>query len=260
MCKLTFDRGWEVCTDVPGAFPGSIGADVVGMQTFFAIPVNDEGRMIGTVCGASAREVPIDEPQLTMLRLIGDAVASQLAAHERAANAETEALTDPLTSLLNRRGFDRRREAERARAERHGQATGLALFDIDHFKQCNDTYGHAGGDIVLQAFAESLRSCARLEDVPARLGGDEFALLLIAGDSVAAAAVAERVRVDFAAATAALGMPCSVSVGVTATDITAPDDLDGTADRALYAAKANGRRHVVVSTPTPHRPACMTLP
>ena len=187
-------------------------------------------------------------------------MASQLATHERAASAEAEALTDPFTSLPNRRGFDRRREAERARAACHGHATGLALFDIDHFKQCNDTYGHAGGGTVLQVLAESLRSCARVDDVPARLGGDEFALLVVAGRSVAVATIGERVRADFEKATAALGMPCSLSVGVSATDIVAPEELDEMADQAPYAAKSNGRGQIVMSTSTLRQLKTMTLP
>lgn len=249
MCKLTFDRGWEVCTDVPGQFPGSIGATVVGMRTFFAVPVREGGRMIGTVCGASSAEVPVDEEQLALLRLVADAIACQLAAHARAASAEADALTDPLTALANRRGFERRLEAELARAERRGETLGLAVLDIDHFKHLNDTCGHDGGDLVLRALADTLRACARTEDVPARVGGDEFVLLVTAGGASAAAAVGERVRDGFAAATAAAGLACTVSIGVSGTDLVPAPELFSSADRALYAAKAAGRARVSAWAP-----------
>jgi diguanylate cyclase (GGDEF)-like protein len=88
------------------------------------------------------------------------------------------ALLDPLTGLFNRRYIEQRLEDEITRSQRHGRALSAILFDLDEFKQVNDTYGHAAGDALLRAFAERLSKATRGSDASARYGGDEFLVVL----------------------------------------------------------------------------------
>ena len=88
------------------------------------------------------------------------------------------ALLDPLTGLFNRRYIEQRLEDEIKRSERHGRPLSVILFDLDEFKQVNDTYGHGAGDALLKAFAERLSKATRGSDASARYGGDEFLVAL----------------------------------------------------------------------------------
>ena len=88
------------------------------------------------------------------------------------------ALLDPLTGLFNRRYIEQRLEDEITRSQRHGRALSAILFDLDEFKQVNDTYGHAAGDALLRAFSERLSKATRGSDASARYGGDEFLVVL----------------------------------------------------------------------------------
>lgn len=88
------------------------------------------------------------------------------------------ALLDPLTGLFNRRYIEQRLEDEIARSQRHGRPLSVILFDLDEFKQVNDTYGHGAGDALLKAFAEKLSKATRGSDASARYGGDEFLVVL----------------------------------------------------------------------------------
>jgi len=88
------------------------------------------------------------------------------------------ALLDPLTGLFNRRYIEQRLEDEIKRSERHGRPLSVILFDLDEFKQVNDTYGHGAGDALLKAFAEKLSKATRGSDASARYGGDEFLVVL----------------------------------------------------------------------------------
>jgi diguanylate cyclase (GGDEF)-like protein len=88
------------------------------------------------------------------------------------------ALLDPLTGLFNRRYIEQRLEDEITRSQRHGRALSAILFDLDEFKQVNDTYGHPAGDALLRAFSERLSKATRGSDASARYGGDEFLVVL----------------------------------------------------------------------------------
>ena len=162
------------------------------------------------------------------------------------------AATDPLTGALNRRSFNERGTAELERAKRYDRATSILMLDIDRFKNINDTYGHGGGDAVLKVLVTCLQERLRPSDILGRLGGEEFAIILAETDITAAAAVAERLRLDIAALRVAVdekSLSFSASIGVAqfavhATNIKpALDD----ADRALYRAKSTGRNRVVVN-------------
>ena len=155
--------------------------------------------------------------------------------------------TDPLTGLLNRRGFEELMDVEIARARRSGRPLSVLIADLDHFKRLNDRGGHAAGDAALRRFAAVARSCCRRVDVLGRLGGEEFALLLPDADAERAFLVAERLRCGFADANSGKG-GTTVSVGVASASATHPDReaLMKAADQALYGAKALGRDRCVI--------------
>lgn len=268
MCRWVFLSGQEQTSDVQGEFPDSLGAEQLGMQTFFAVPVLVDERTIGTVCGASRRAVLITDPLLAMMRLVARAMAVQLQTdqektdhRDRADRAEVLALTDELTGLPNRRAFNSRAEQELARSARHPYGVAVLMVDVDEFKAVNDQFGHEVGDQVLRAVAQAMRSGSRVEDVPARLGGDEFALMLSYTDVVGAVRVAERVRRTFAEFSTSIGVSCSISIGLSSSDTTPRREPVGAADRALYRSKALGRNRVEVwpgplgTTTSPSAPA-----
>jgi diguanylate cyclase (GGDEF)-like protein len=162
---------------------------------------------------------------------------------EQAAEAHAEAITDTLTGLLNRRGFERRASALLDHA-----ATPLCCvaIDIDHFKGINDSWGHPFGDHVLRHLAATLRANTRPDDLIGRLGGDEFVMILQVGDHDTGEAICTRIQAALRqqpiAADAATHVLLSISCGIAG--ITPPDrlrDVIARADDALYQAKAGGR-------------------
>ncbi len=158
-----------------------------------------------------------------------------------------EARIDKLTGLLNRRGFEERERIELARARRERAPVGLIMFDIDHFKRVNDTWGHEVGDWVLAHLGAVLLAQTRGTDVVARVGGEEFVALLPQTDLGGARALAERIRSAFQDG-GDRGVPHpTLSAGVTAA--VGPSDVQALlhdADAALYAAKRGGRDRTVV--------------
>ena len=158
---------------------------------------------------------------------------------------------DALTGLLNRRAKLDRMQLEQRRSLRSGSPLLIAQLDIDHFKAVNDTHGHAAGDLVLQSFADTVRRNVRDTDVLARWGGEEFVLLLCDTPAAAAVALMERLRQAVQAMQVPVpqgGGPITVTVSIGLARHTPADPLAGTlerADRALYAAKAGGRKRVV---------------
>jgi diguanylate cyclase (GGDEF)-like protein len=163
--------------------------------------------------------------------------------------ARTEARTDPLTGLLNRRGLTEVFLRECERAEREGRPLSVWMVDLDHFKGLNDAMGHAAGDRALQGVAEVLRAQLRGIDVLARVGGEEFCVLLPNCTTADAFLRAEGVRLAVADEFADRGVPVTVSIGVASWH---NGDVDGSltvhaADEALYAAKAAGRNQTQVA-------------
>ncbi|MBN9205418.1 MAG: GGDEF domain-containing protein [Methylibium petroleiphilum] len=160
---------------------------------------------------------------------------------------------DALTGLANRRQFDLALERETDRVARSGEAALVLLLDIDHFKRVNDTYGHAAGDMVLQAVARTLQECVRPMDTVARYGGEEFAIVLPNCPPAFAQAAAERVRRAVEARTVPLPQGTMLSVTLSAGGAFAPPWVRSSArlwteraDAQLYRAKAEGRNRTCI--------------
>ncbi|PXA97369.1 GGDEF domain-containing protein [Nostoc sp. 3335mG] len=172
---------------------------------------------------------------LTLLLVVQTAMGQTIAVSE----------TDPLTGIANRRGFDRRARAMIAEAESAVQPLAAILFDLDHFKRINDTYGHATGDAVLRAFAALLADRLPRSAAVARLGGEEFVALLDRTTLLGAWLAAQSVRARIPALAADLPA-FTVSAGLAVFE---PGDTIDTllerADRAAYDAKRAGRNRIL---------------
>jgi len=195
---------------------------------------------------------PFEAPEL-IARVNSAVRVKRLQDELRERNAELDAVsrTDALTGLHNRRHAAEHLVRHVSAARRHGLELSVLMFDIDHFKAINDTYGHAGGDAVLREFAARLRPTLRTEDIPARWGGEEFLVIAPVTSREGAQALGERIRACIAATPFAVGsdQSCSVtvSVGCASTGGEDPDALIGRADEALYQAKTSGRDQVVTA-------------
>jgi diguanylate cyclase (GGDEF)-like protein len=163
---------------------------------------------------------------------------------------QEQAITDPLTGLLNRRRFGELLANETARAKRLGHPLGLIMLDVDSFKEANDTHGHQTGDAVLEAAASLLANEVREIDVVARFGGDEFVAVLPETDLNGAAVLAERIRTKVAdlkvKAPDGSTLTVTASLGVASLPDSAHDGetLLAAADLALYEAKRGGKNRV----------------
>jgi diguanylate cyclase (GGDEF)-like protein len=183
-----------------------------------------------------------------VLYVVGAAFIVLVLAKDRTMHRyKTAAETDPLTSLLNRRGFFEAAAALMAGAKASLAPVSVLVFDLDHFKSINDRFGHKMGDAVLDLFAKVARKTMRADDVIGRIGGEEFVAIL-SGKLADACAAAERVRSAFEAAAVAPDGPriqATVSIGVGyGLPTVSIDALIARADAALYRAKANGRNRV----------------
>ncbi len=165
---------------------------------------------------------------------------------------ETLAITDGLTGLHNHRYFYKKIAEEIHRSNRYNHPLSLIIADIDNLKAVNDTQGHTGGDNLLKAFAETIKSTVRDTDIVARYGGDEFALLLPETDLKAAMEMAERIRSQIHVRPyfqQELPVSANISASFGAAELSLHDEsleeLVKRADKALYEAKRTGRNRVV---------------
>jgi diguanylate cyclase (GGDEF)-like protein len=146
---------------------------------------------------------------------------------------------DPLTGLLNRRGFDEAMHKAWLQSATHDDAFALLMVDIDYFKQLNDSIGHRQADEALCQVAAVLREHVRPTDTVARWGGEEFAVLLPATSHGPAAAIAERLRRQISRLPA--GITVSIGIAAYPDHAASPEALFDAADAALYRAKLGGR-------------------
>ncbi|HEX8104594.1 MAG TPA: diguanylate cyclase [Solirubrobacteraceae bacterium] len=219
-------------------------ARLCGVRSAAWQPIVREGAPVGVIAvGWRAETAELPDRVPGMLQVLA---ADAAVAFERAALLErltSMALSDVLTGVTNRRGWERELQRELARAARYSSPLCLALLDLDHFKRYNDAHGHQAGDDLLAATAAAWRVSLRPTDLLARYGGEEFAVLLPHTAIADASAVVERLR-------AATPMRQTCSAGLVSWD--GSEDAAGLvrrADVALYDAKAAGRDRTVTALP-----------
>lgn len=177
-------------------------------------------------------------------RQLEHALASLEGAHREQVRLYEMVITDEKTGVRNYHYLRIRLGEEFERARRYPKDLSLIMVDIDDFKAVNDAHGHLVGDEVIRAVARHLRSALRLQDLPGRYGGEEFGVVLPDTALEGAEVIAERVRRRIGdAVLEKTGVRATVSIGIAALDPAEPSYADwiSQADRALYAAKANGR-------------------
>ncbi len=163
------------------------------------------------------------------------------------------ALRDGLTKIFNKKYFLDRLESEFAYSIRHKSPLSLVMFDLDHFKNINDSFGHLAGDYALATLAQIVSTAIRQEDVFARYGGEEFAVICRGVDLAGSQLFGERIRkmvAGYQFVYAEHHLPITVSIGVAAVadvGMRTPLDLIAAADEALYDAKRSGRNRVVAA-------------
>ncbi|MCG8613616.1 MAG: diguanylate cyclase [Pseudomonadales bacterium] len=172
------------------------------------------------------------------------------------ANAELARLsrTDRLTQLFNRGFWEECLVKEFNRFQRYQHTCSLIMFDIDHFKRVNDTYGHQAGDEVIKTVSEVLRSCLRKTDIAGRYGGEEFGVILVDTDTEGAQIFAERLRAAIEALTVryeTTTIRFTISLGVSALELGIPNYKAWLerADQALYKSKHLGRNKTTLFIP-----------
>lgn len=251
-----FDRGVMVVPDVSRA-PRAVDFwdELPRTGSFAAIPIRHAGEEIGMLVLTRPEEDPLGELAAHYLEAVADQAALAIHNAQLVKRLDQLATHDELTGLPNRRLFERRLARAFAYSDRYGHELSVLALDIDHFKQLNDTLGHAAGDAALVALAQALEEHTREVDTVARVGGEELWILLPQTGLEAAAEVAAKLRAEAAAlpVPGAAEQPLgrfSVSIGVAARLAgESQTDLLGRADAALYEAKRAGRDRVVTSRP-----------
>jgi len=285
VCFLTEDRVILFTNVQAGELVGIPSGDLLGKDFLALFPEDckaevEEGfkrakegvkvrlntRLLGP---SSSREIPIllrlvryEDPTFTatgiycmMLDLteLVEALRKQERLTQRNKRLEEMVVTCPLTGIYNRRYFELRFSEELARARRYGHGVGVAMVDIDNFKDINDTFGHQAGDQVLRKVAHTLRDTVRTTDIVARFGGDEFVLLFpeVKKEGILPLAVRLRQRIQnsevgtprgVAQVTVSIGLACLEPGG----EPISTEELLRHADEALYTAKEGGRNRIVL--------------
>ena len=221
-------------------------------------PLVHRGRRLGRLV-VEAPEGVADPVSPTVLQELATEFARLLDQARRFEEAKEEALRDELTGLGNRRMFERSLKKHIEAAREHHFPFSVLLFDVDHFKRFNDTWGHETGDRVLRVVADLMKRVFRTDDVVCRIGGEEFAVLLCDqrsndrdGDPPREARVfGERLQREaerLSEESSEIGLLAKISLsGGVATfpwDAQSPEDLLREADNALYAAKRAGRNRI----------------
>ena len=180
-----------------------------------------------------------------LLSLVAGMLAGSVSTHITVKELQNAAMIDPLVACYNRRALEDLMEHDIATATRHRRPLSVVMFDIDHFKGINDTYGHKAGDLVLHAVAGAVQHAIRKSDYLARYGGEEFVLVMPATPFSRAVEIAERIRkvveaLSVPADTAHIGLTASFGVAMYKSGLTVADLLHR-ADKMLYTAKQSGR-------------------
>ncbi len=216
----------------------------LGLRSILAEPIRTVDRTTGVIAVGWREPVAGLDPLVSgFVSLMAVQASMAIKRADVAEHLEHQALTDPLTGLVNRRGLGRELEREIARAARRGSPLGFAMMDLDNFKAYNDEHGHAAGDRLLTRAAHAWLARIRAPDTLARYGGEEFVILLpdCGAGSTTSLEIVERVR-------AVTPEEQTASVGLAMWDGHEPAErLAERADAALYAAKDRGRNRALAA-------------
>lgn len=213
------------------------------------VPLIAEQRTMGLLVLACETKRLSPEKQ-TLFKFLGTQAASHLQNAILHRRVKDLAALDDLTRILNRRFGMKRLGEVFQQSIRHGVPVSIMMIDVDHFKQFNDTYGHAAGDAVLKSVAVTLENALRAGDVVCRYGGEEFMVVAPGVGLADSKTLAERLRraIEVREVTwEVLRLRVTVSIGVATwplAQVDSPEDLIAVADKQLYAAKAAGRNQV----------------
>jgi diguanylate cyclase (GGDEF)-like protein len=221
-----------------------------GVRSAAAAPVLVEGELWGAVAAATTSEAGLPGDAVARLMRFAELVGAAISNAQTRSLLAARATTDQLTNLPNQATFHEKLDGEVERARRYGRPLSLVVFDIDHFKSINDTYGHQAGDRALAAVATRLRELVRSEDTLARVGGEEFAWVMPETASMGAWQAADRARQIVASEPVDGVGTLTISAGVCDVErARSAGELFRLADVALYWAKAQGRNGVVRYSP-----------
>ena len=218
-----------------------------GRLSALCVPVSIMGRTVGVIHATDKPLVEVDDSQVQDLTTLAKLAGARIGLLRVMAETQLQASTDTLTGLLNRRSF-----SEKVAGLPHSlHPVAVAMADLDHFKNLNDTYGHETGDRALRLFARVLRDTLRAHDVISRYGGEEFAIAFPDCSAVDATRALHSVQTQLDAAITVGGLPkftCSFGI----TEIEPGEELAAVlrrADDALLVAKRSGRNQVVLHDP-----------
>jgi diguanylate cyclase (GGDEF)-like protein len=228
----------NACPHLAGRPSGGLSAACVAISI--------TGRSSGVVHAMGPDGTPPNDNDVRYLEITTRHASERIAMLRAFAKSESQARTDPLTGLWNRRSLENRVRELAQDATPYA----LAYGDLDHFKILNDTHGHEAGDQALRLFARVLRDSVRPGDITARYGGEEFVIVLPDCPTDTATKILERLREQLAVTLTSGRVPAfTVSFGVaSSTDADTFDEIVAIADRALLTAKANGRNRTIRAT------------
>ncbi|HYH85355.1 MAG TPA: sensor domain-containing diguanylate cyclase, partial [Pyrinomonadaceae bacterium] len=229
-------------------------------NSFISYPIIIGGRKVGVLnVTDKAGGGSYDELDLGLIDMIAPQMAlalDRIEWHRKAEQFQLLSITDPLTSLVNRRYLEERLSEELERSKRHHFAMSFMMVDIDDFKSYNDTHGHQAGDLALEMTAQCLKTALRSADVAARYGGEEFCILLPQSGLTEARVIAERIRrrierTQFPHGKAQPTGAVTVSIGISSfsPELDTPASIIFAADQALYLAKSRGKNCVEAYVP-----------
>ena len=218
-----------------------------GRLSALCVPVSIMGRTVGVIHATEKPDAVVEDSQIQDLTMLAKLAGARIGLLRVMAETQLQASTDTLTGLLNRRSF-----SEKVAAVPHDlHPVAVAMADLDHFKNLNDTYGHETGDRALRLFARVLRDSLRAHDLISRYGGEEFAIAFPDCSSVDATRALNTVAAQLDAAITVGGLPkFTSSFGIT--EIEPGEELAAAlrrADDALLVAKRSGRNQIVLHDP-----------
>ena len=232
-------------------------------SSILCVPLSFKGRMLGVIELVNAEgDVSFSEEDLKILNTVAEFSAIAIENARNFHKVQELTVMDDHTGLFNSRHLKRQLESEVVRATRFGHPVSLIFFDLDHFKQVNDTHGHQAGSQVLYEVGKLLARTLRSTDVAVRYGGDEFVILMPETSKDQAIAAARRIGGEIAREPflkdkqyGPLAITASLGVAAFPDDAKDPEGLLRCADEAMYRVKADRRGGVAGAVPSAPRPA-----